>query len=427
MDNITHSLTGLAVGELIHRSLPTEPDDVRNRLRRKLVLVTCFLASNFPDLDLFLTSLLPPPLGYLLHHRGHTHTLLYLLPQAILLLAVVWCLSPSARTALRQSAVVRKATFLSILLGFSLHLAMDYLNSYGIHPFHPIDSRWFYGDMVFIVEPYFWMTFGIPLAMTCKPRWMKTGLAVLLLGIPLYFMIGGYLAPISYGVLALIAVTLGRAQVKAGERGIGALVAAAVLAFVFVSVQSYSSWHAKRAVSSAARARDAVKTSDEPGRVLDSAMSPFPTNPFCWLFVTVEMNEQKGTYGSRRGILSLAPAFLKASECPAGLWGHNEQIEVTPAVVYFSEQHAAIGHLRHLAQTNCYFKAWLRFARVPWISENEAVDLRFSMRRPDANFTTMKINDHESRECPSPVPGWAFPREDLLTQEKSTASSTVNN
>ena len=52
------------------------------------MLATCALAGNFPDLDLVLTPLLPAPLGYLLHHRGHTHTVLYAFPQAMLLAAL---------------------------------------------------------------------------------------------------------------------------------------------------------------------------------------------------------------------------------------------------------------------------------------------------------------------------------------------------
>ncbi|WP_229507669.1 metal-dependent hydrolase [Massilia sp. Dwa41.01b] len=77
MDNLTHSLVGLALGELAHRVLPTEADPARASTRRRLLLSCGALASNFPDLDLVLTPLLPDPFGYLLHHRGHTHTLLY--------------------------------------------------------------------------------------------------------------------------------------------------------------------------------------------------------------------------------------------------------------------------------------------------------------------------------------------------------------
>ncbi len=107
MDNLTHSLVGLALGELTHRLLPAEPDAPRASTRRRLLLTGAALASNFPDLDLVLTALAPAPLGYLLHHRGHTHTLLYALPQALVLLAALWLCWPAARALLRTSAPAR--------------------------------------------------------------------------------------------------------------------------------------------------------------------------------------------------------------------------------------------------------------------------------------------------------------------------------
>jgi membrane-bound metal-dependent hydrolase YbcI (DUF457 family) len=75
MDNLTHSVVGLGIGALIDRSLPAEPTPERRRIRSRMLLIIGCLASNFPDLDLVLTPLLDAPLGYLLHHRGHTHTL----------------------------------------------------------------------------------------------------------------------------------------------------------------------------------------------------------------------------------------------------------------------------------------------------------------------------------------------------------------
>ena len=75
MDNITHSVVGLGIGALIDRSVPPEADHDAQRVRTRMLLTIGCLASNFPDLDLVLTRLLEAPLGYLLHHRGHTHTL----------------------------------------------------------------------------------------------------------------------------------------------------------------------------------------------------------------------------------------------------------------------------------------------------------------------------------------------------------------
>lgn len=108
MDNLTHSIIGFGVGEVVHRSLPAEADTLAQRVRHRLLLVSCALASNFPDLDLFLTRLLPDPLGYLLNHRGHTHTALWAVPQALLLAAVLWLCWPSARALLRASQAARR-------------------------------------------------------------------------------------------------------------------------------------------------------------------------------------------------------------------------------------------------------------------------------------------------------------------------------
>src|SRR5471032_656518 len=104
MDNITHSIIGLGVGELLHRSLPPEPDAGRHGTRHRLLLVSCAVASNLPDLDLFLTRLLPDPLGYLLNHRGHTHTLLSAVRRALILGALLWLFWPAARALLRARA-----------------------------------------------------------------------------------------------------------------------------------------------------------------------------------------------------------------------------------------------------------------------------------------------------------------------------------
>ena len=167
MDNLTHSIIGFGVGEVVHRSLPDEADPRSQRVRHRLLLVSCALASNFPDLDLFLGKLLPDPLGYLLHHRGHTHTALMALPQALLLAALLWLCWPSARVLLRASVPARWGLVVSIVAGLALHLLMDFTNSYGIHPWHPFDGRWLYGDMVFIVEPLFWVAIGGRWRLSC--------------------------------------------------------------------------------------------------------------------------------------------------------------------------------------------------------------------------------------------------------------------
>ncbi|MES2535894.1 MAG: metal-dependent hydrolase [Pseudomonadota bacterium] len=407
MDNLSHSLAGLAAGELVHRSLPQEADAERNQLRRRLLLTVCWLGSNFPDLDLVLTPLLPAPLGYLLHHRGHTHTLLYALPQALLLWGLIWLLWPSARMLLKKSGSARLGFALVLVIGFGLHLLMDYLNSYGIHPFHPFDSRWLYGDMVYIVEPVFWVACGIPLFMTIRRLWLKALFVALLFAPILFFTIREFLPWTSLFALAIVAFVLGASQLKAGARGRSGLILAAIVSLAFVGIQGFASGQAKRAVATSLTGMDPAS------RLLDVSLSSFPGNPLCWNFVSVESNESAGTYRLRRGVLSVAPGLLPVSGCPAALAGRGAEQEARPAIAFLLQEEGKLKTLRDLKIENCHFEAWLRFARAPSLTASEAADLRFASS-PRGNFTSFRFDEFKQRECPRLVPQWDFPRSDLL-------------
>jgi inner membrane protein len=407
MDNLSHSVAGLAAGEIIHRLLPEEPDAERRNLRRRLLLVSCWLASNFPDLDIVLTPLLPAPLGYLLHHRGHTHTLLYALPQALLLWAAICLLWPAARRLLQKDTAARYGSMLAVSVGFALHILMDYLNSYGVHPFHPFDSRWFFGDMVFILEPVFWVAAGIPFAMTIGRRWLKGTLAALLVGLPLFFTANGFLLWSSLGVLVVLALALGAIQYKAGARGIAGLLLGALAGAGFVGMQGIASHEATRALA------ENLKGKDPDSRFLDGAMTPFPSNPLCWTFVSIESNESAGTYRMRRGLLSLAPDILPVAACPAGLSEPSLPKQTSAAIAYHHAEQGDLRRLRELGAANCHAEAWLRFARAPSLSGDALSDIRFSYS-PRGNFTTMRLEDFRDRPCSRQVPRWDFPRADLL-------------
>jgi inner membrane protein len=407
MDNLTHSITGLATGELIHRALPAEPQAEDHRLRHRLLLTACALASNFPDLDLVLTPLLPDPLGAVLHHRGHTHTLLYALPQAFLLAALLWLLWPAARRLLAHSKLARAGLALALACGLVLHILMDYLNNYGVHPFHPFDSRWLYGDMVFIIEPVFWVAFGIPMIMAIPQRAAKTMLAIALAAVLLFFTVRGFMLWPSFAALAAVGVVLGWLQHRSGAGGKGALIAAALVALGFCGMQGYASQQAKQRV-----AEYALQT-DPASKVLDIALNAFPANPLCWTFVTVESNEKTGLYRFERGNVSIAPGWLPAGDCPAGLAQRLGQGRPGNAISLISAEHGDLRVLRALARDNCHFNAWLRFARAPLVYAEEATDARFSPGL-SGNFTTIHLDDFKNQPCSRYIPQWEQPRADLL-------------
>ena len=406
MDNITHSVVGLGVGELVHRSLPAEPQAPAQRTRRALLLFSAWFASNAPDLDLVLTRLLPRPFGYMLHHRGHTHTLLLAIPQALLLLALIWLLWPGARRLLKDSAPARLGLAICVIAGFCLHMGMDFLNSYGVHPFYPFDNRWLFGDMVFIVEPMFWVLLGVPVIMAMRYRLVKGVLLAGLAAALCFFTYKHYLAPLSLAVLLALGVLLAVMQARAGGAGRRALLLAFGLAFVFISTQGVTSAIGR------ARVIAAVQASDPGARVWDVAMTAFPSNPLCWIYVSLD-SKADDSYTLRRGTLSLLPGAMAPAACPAGLVETGKGAVLAPGIGLAAQANGSLASLRAMRTSNCYVDAWFRFARMPKVSAQELTDVRFN---PDMqpNFTTVEMAQFQGRACPSYVPGWGHPRADIL-------------
>ncbi|GAB3473067.1 hypothetical protein GCM10027321_46650 [Massilia terrae] len=400
MDNISHSLAGLALGELVERSLPADTDPLRARVRHRLLLVSCWAASNFPDLDLLLTPLAPRPLGYLLQHRGHTHTLVGLLPQAVLLLAAIWLLWPAARTLLRSSPVTRGGLLAAVAGGLLLHIGMDYLNVYGVHPFYPFDNRWVYGDLVFIVEPAFWVAFGVPLAMLAgrRARWLWLGLLALVLA---GFMLRDYLEWWSLAGLAAGGLLLAVVQAWATGRSRRGLAAGWALLGVFLGGQLVAEREARALVMQ--QAGD--------GRLLDVALSAFPANPVCWSLVTVAQDDDGQQMVLRRGLLSLLPGLVPAYACPSPIGGTTSRAAPSEGIAWQWTQSVPLARLRSLHQQDCAVDAWLRFARAPSLQGERATDLRFGP--PGApNFSTLQLSS--VKRCSFNVPPWDYPRADVL-------------
>ena len=402
MDNLTHSIIGLAAGELIDRSLPEEPSRERAHARHRLLLVTGALASNFPDIDLVLMPFLSRPLGYLLEHRGHTHTLLFAIPEALLLVALLWLLWPAARQVLRVSHAARRGVALAAGIGLLLHLGMDYLNSYGLHPFAPVDPHWLYGDTLFIIEPMFWVLLGVPMILQIQRR----GMRIVLLGAMALVLTGCTAAGfLQWGSLLLLGATALVLGALAG-RWRHALVAGTVLSLAWIGVPAGAS-HAARAEVATDLARQ-----DSASRLLDAAMAPFPANPLCWSFVTVESNTARGTYRLRRGVLSLNETLAPTASCPLKMAGGVAPAG-TQGIAWFGSMESSLAQLQHLQQTNCHVDAWLRFARMPLIDAESATDLRFG-NLGGANFSTIDYAARAGTPCPAWLPHWGQPRADLL-------------
>jgi inner membrane protein len=208
MDNVTHTMIGFIAGEAVfdHSQRPAREDGapagLPARARRTALVAVGIAGSNLPDLDLLWSFRggSENHLAYMLRHRGYTHTILGCAALALLLYACAEMWLRARR--LRPSALDRALLLGTATVTTALHLAMDYLNSYGIHPFWPADNRWFYGDSVFIVEPLYWVA-AAPLVWRLKSRLTRGAYLLAMLAVLAAGAVSRLLTPASFALLAL--------------------------------------------------------------------------------------------------------------------------------------------------------------------------------------------------------------------------------
>lgn len=381
MDNITHTLLGIAAGEAVA---------VTRKKARVPLWIASGLANNLPDLDLLVTKFLQPgKLGYLLHHRGHSHTLALALPLAILLLAIL-CLVWRKRRDLPWPEIL----FLA-LLGPVLHLVADSWNSYGVHPFWPFRQDWVYGDSIFIVEPMIWLSILPMIFFACTSRGGK------LLSLLLLAFING-LAWYHEAVPrpAALGLTVGTVFLMLFFKSLRWPIRRVTLSWGLVlALVSGMGWISHRL----------AVTYGQPGAEL--ALTPMPANPFCWSALAARLDES--SYEASVALLAPFPTVVPVSSCPS-----LQPPQITAPLVVSPIPDTAgrkvFGVFRaprvefDALVRNCQFNAFLRFARIPFWKRSEAGwvigDLRYD-REEGIGFSEMEI-DESGTDCPHSVPPW---------------------
>jgi inner membrane protein len=435
VDNITHTLIGVVLAEL---ALPREtpPSTPATPATRRLLVAAGAMAANAPDLDLIYVGITPFPLGYLLHHRGHTHTVIGVIAQVVLIaLACQLVLRLMQGPGVWRAAVSRARLWGLIAVALASHIALDACNSYGVHPFYPLDARWYFGDALFIFEPWLWLVLCLTVALNARRRAIRallmTPMAVLLVALT-------FVSVISAATLAaLMATGLALAwwtrSWTPGTRAAGA-VAALVL---FVGAMSAASAKA-RADTRELMAADTLTPTRTRGEIVDIALTPDPAAPLCWTVIAIERDRASDTFVTRRGTLSLQPAWQSPERCAS-----HRLMRLQPTrpvgdgrLVWSEEIRQPLAALRDLAARDCWVAAWLQFGRAPVLRADRIFDLRFE--GPRGNFTTMTL-PHPSglaastaaaslaeapsaatpsvaptiSPCPTNLTNWAMPRADI--------------
>lgn len=250
-----------------------------NRRARHATLAMV-IAAEIPDADFIYSA--HGPLTYFQHHRGWSHTFLWLPFWAAMTLALVWIWH---RWKMRGSSKVNTSgppLRWGFLFGISLiallsHLLLDWTNNYGVRPFAPFNHHWYQGEIVFIFEPLIF--------------------AVLLLAL--------VLSPI----FGLADSEVGARRHRAGQ----SLAMLALLSVLAIWLWRYNE-HAK-AMPIAERQE---MLNDAP--ILRVGLNPMPVNPYLWdAVIETPSFYQTGTVDTRTGTMTFSSQdiFWKGAETPA--------------------------------------------------------------------------------------------------------------
>jgi inner membrane protein len=301
------------------------------------------------------------------------------------------------------------------LLSPLLHIAMDFANNYGVHPFWPLYDGWLYGDSFFILEPSFWLVLIAPLVFSYRSRVVRAALWLVLvaaLGALWYRPFVPRGNALALGLLTLGLLVLARRRTPFART----LIASAGFALVGVAFVVGS-----RSVKQRVRAR--AESAFPAAHTLDVVATPMPANPFCWSVLLLQTEGDE--YAVRIGRAALWPAWLSLASCT---FDHGATptaplrditLESEPHLLLDREYRVSLDEFRSVVSEQCPARALLRFARVPYLGEPEADgsrvmgDLRYD-RKPGLDFSDVRLTEAQKSRCPDYLPAWLPPRGDLI-------------
>jgi inner membrane protein len=148
MDNLCHTLTGWALSE------------AGLKKRTPLGAAALLIGANVADVDGL--AYFKGTLAALCIRRGLTHGILAmaLWPFLITGLFLAWDRAVRRRQRPDLSPARPGPLLLLSAIGVLSHPLLDFLNTYGVRLLSPFSDRWFYGDALFIVDPWLWLLLG---------------------------------------------------------------------------------------------------------------------------------------------------------------------------------------------------------------------------------------------------------------------------
>jgi len=307
MDNLTHSLVGLAAAKAGLEKLSPGATTL------------CVLAANSPDADIL--ALAGGRWAYLQNHRGITHSIIGTIVLALALPLVfhgVACLI--ARVRKRKPATRLRGLMIASLVVTATHPLLDWTNNYGVRFLLPWNASWFYGDLVFIMDPVFWVVLGGAVFLVTPKTKARAAIWIAVAAVPTLLVFFG---PLGRGgltnatplrvlwILALVVLVVLYRRQAGLQRGTG--IPRIALVIIVFYVGSLFAVHAIALRALAATASSFAKATNEP--VVAMAAMPVLANPFRWLCI-VETEHSAYRFEIKLGNAESKPANLVRYQKP---------------------------------------------------------------------------------------------------------------
>jgi inner membrane protein len=274
MDPIAHTFSGMALAAAgLRRATP-------------LAATALFMGVNAPDVDNVAGFL--ADYESLAFRRGWTHGVLALALWPLVLTSVLLAWDRFVRLRRKPDAAPARAGPLLALTALAVisHPTLDWLNNYGLRWLMPFSGRWFYGDALFVIDPWFWLLAGgaafltFPRAKLARVYWtvfFALATALIFVNTTLSVSNAAELVPAPAAVVwiaGLAALVAARWWLRAAPPAVLERAAQAGLALAAVYVVAL--------VGASAAARNEVRTvAAEQGIVAEDVMvAATPANPF---------------------------------------------------------------------------------------------------------------------------------------------------
>ena len=254
-----------------------------------LAATALFMGVNAPDVDI-VTGFMGEYQATALR-RGWTHGVLALALWPFVLTGVLLVWDRYVRLRRKPDAAPARAGPLLALTALAVltHPTLDWLNNYGLRWLMPFDGRWFYGDALFVIDPWFWLMMGgaaflsFSQSRLARVRWMvffALATVVIFLNLRIVPLTAAVLWVLGVAALFAIRWRFGAASPAARERAARAGIAVAT---VYVMAMVGASAVARSELKSVAAAQGL--------EAVDVMVAPPPANPFSGDLVVVTRDD----------------------------------------------------------------------------------------------------------------------------------------